>query len=107
MKFCGAHVSAVNTVAEVDDKTPESIGEVSLPAFRAEVGRHCSSMAADASHHNRTLVDGLASVGRVKFLATISFVWRCRFFAWSVLTTNYHPVVLTMALLGTILAIGY
>merc|ERR1711948_91213 len=56
---------------------------------------------------DRTLVDGLASVGLVKALAAFSFIWWCAFFSWSVVATAFHPIVLSMAALGTILSIGY
>jgi len=49
MQFCGAHIAAVNTVAEVDDKTPESLAEVTLPVIQLEIGRHCANMAAAGS----------------------------------------------------------
>jgi len=56
---------------------------------------------------DRTLVDGLISKGLLKALILVSLSWWLIFFAWSVVTTNFHPVVVSMAVLGTFLAIGY
>jgi len=56
---------------------------------------------------DRTLVDGLVSPATLKCLAAFTFSWWLCFFAWSVVATGFHPVVLSMATLGTFLAIGY
>merc|ERR1719330_755068 len=56
---------------------------------------------------DRTLVDNLVSVGTLKVLAAFSLLWWLTYFAWSVAATGGHPTVIGMALLGTVLAIGY
>lgn len=56
---------------------------------------------------DRTLVDGLVTAGTLKALAAISLLWWCSFFVWSIIATDFHPLVLSMAGVGTLLAIGY
>ncbi|CAE8627207.1 unnamed protein product [Polarella glacialis] len=56
---------------------------------------------------DRTLVDGLVSPRTLKVLAAVSLLWWLCYFAWSVVATEFHPIVLSMAALGTFLALGY
>lgn len=56
---------------------------------------------------DRTLVDGLVSEGMLKALTVVALFWWCSYFLWSVLATSFDPVVLGLAVLGTVLALGY
>jgi len=56
---------------------------------------------------DRTLVDNLVSPRMLKALAVFSLVWWLAFLVWSVVATGLHPLVLSLAMLGTCLAIGY
>mmetsp|Transcript_62465 Transcript_62465/g.101160 ORF Transcript_62465/g.101160 Transcript_62465/m.101160 type:complete len:325 (+) Transcript_62465:85-1059(+) len=56
---------------------------------------------------DRTLVDGLVSTRTLKVLAAVSLLWWLCYSAWSVVATEFHPTVLSMAALRTFLALGY
>eukprot|EP00408_Alexandrium_pacificum_P066400 CAMPEP_0171178790 /NCGR_PEP_ID=MMETSP0790-20130122/12927_1 /TAXON_ID=2925 /ORGANISM="Alexandrium catenella, Strain OF101" /LENGTH=512 /DNA_ID=CAMNT_0011643711 /DNA_START=69 /DNA_END=1607 /DNA_ORIENTATION=+ len=56
---------------------------------------------------DRTLVDNLVSVGLLKALALLGLILWCSYFLWSVVATGFSPTVLGLALLGTVLALGY
>lgn len=56
---------------------------------------------------DRTLVDNLVSKRTLKAAAAFCLCWWLGYFAWSVQATGGHRVVLSTALLGTLLAIGY
>eukprot|EP00931_Biecheleriopsis_adriatica_P100454 TRINITY_DN75772_c0_g1_i1.p1 TRINITY_DN75772_c0_g1~~TRINITY_DN75772_c0_g1_i1.p1 ORF type:complete len:330 (-),score=73.66 TRINITY_DN75772_c0_g1_i1:26-892(-) len=45
MQFCGAHISAVDTIAEVDDISRQAMMEVELPKIRRTIAAHCSEIA--------------------------------------------------------------
>lgn len=60
-----------------------------------------------ANAGDRTLVDGLVTPTVLKALAGVSIVWWLAFYAWSVVATGFHHLVLSLAALGTFLAIGY
>eukprot|EP00928_Gymnodinium_smaydae_P029567 TRINITY_DN22228_c0_g2_i2.p1 TRINITY_DN22228_c0_g2~~TRINITY_DN22228_c0_g2_i2.p1 ORF type:complete len:540 (+),score=93.60 TRINITY_DN22228_c0_g2_i2:92-1621(+) len=67
-----------------------------------EVGIDTKETAGD-----RTLVDGLVTVTTLKILTAISFVCWMTYLVWSLAATNFDPLVLSMAAVGTVLAIGY
>lgn len=56
---------------------------------------------------DRTLVDGLVSMNTLAALTVFCLVWWSTFFVWTIFVTGFSPVVISMALLGTALAIGY
>lgn len=45
LQFCGAHVSAVDSLAEVDDTTRQGMVEVELPKLRRKIAAHCAEIA--------------------------------------------------------------
>eukprot|EP00927_Polykrikos_kofoidii_P069520 TRINITY_DN65031_c0_g1_i1.p1 TRINITY_DN65031_c0_g1~~TRINITY_DN65031_c0_g1_i1.p1 ORF type:complete len:309 (+),score=36.86 TRINITY_DN65031_c0_g1_i1:75-1001(+) len=46
MQFCGAHIAAVQTIAEVDDKSREKVSAVDVPNLRRQIATHCQVMAS-------------------------------------------------------------
>jgi len=56
---------------------------------------------------DRTLVDNLVSIQTLQVLIVLSLTCWLSFFFWSVIATDFSPVVLGLAVLGTFLAIGY
>jgi len=49
LQFCGAHLDAVDTVAEVDDTAEEAMAGRVLPAARRRMQEHCRVMASFAA----------------------------------------------------------
>jgi len=46
MQFCGAHIAATDTVAELDDASQRSLMDVEVPKIKSKIAAHCSSIAA-------------------------------------------------------------
>lgn len=56
---------------------------------------------------DRTLVDNLVSPKTLMALAAFCLLWWCAYVAWIVVATGFHPIVVSMPALGTLLALGY
>lgn len=56
---------------------------------------------------DRTLVDCLISVGTLKLLAVVALLLWSSFFVWSVVASGFNVLLLSLALSGTLLAVGY
>jgi putative NADPH-quinone reductase len=49
MQFCGAHISAVDVIPELDDTSHSTLEDKELPKLRRRIAAHCSSIA-DSVH---------------------------------------------------------